>query len=128
MDCLRSLISTLDVVSDVGFRGTGFGITGTLWGSFLFLFLCSSCTIALVCWHCQEMSANFLNIFLGKPQKSLILRAFSGFPNFRFFQKMAYYTIFTPFLHQFQNRGPPKSPVNSRKSELIYYTIKSRKI
>ena len=41
---------------------------------------------------------------------------------------MAYYTIFTPFLHQFQNRGPPKSPVNSRKSELIYYTIKSRKI
>ena len=43
------------------------------------------------------MSANFLNNFFGKPQKSLILRAFSGFPNFRFFQKMAYYTIFTPF-------------------------------
>ena len=49
MDCLRSLISTLDVISDVGFRGTGFGIAGTLLDSFLFLFLCSSCTIALVC-------------------------------------------------------------------------------
>lgn len=33
----------------------------------------------------QEVSANFLNNFFGKPQKSLILRAFSGFPNFRFF-------------------------------------------
>lgn len=32
--------------------------------------------------HLQEVSANFLNNFFGKPQKSLILRAFSGFPNF----------------------------------------------
>ena len=52
----------------------------------------------------KDVSANFLNNFFGKPQKSLILRAFSGFPNFRFFQKMAYYTIFTPFLHQFARK------------------------
>ena len=57
MDCLRSLISTLDVISDVGFREPGFEIAGTLWGVLfvplpLFYLYYSTCLLALSRGEC----------------------------------------------------------------------------
>lgn len=112
MDCLRSLISTLDAASDVGFRGTGFGSIGTLLGSFLFLFLCSSCTIALVCWHCQEVSANFLNNFFEEHPKKLDFTGFFRVSNFLTFSKNGllhhFYTISTPISESGTSKIPCK--------------------
>ena len=49
MDCLRNLISTLDIVSNVGFKELQIQTpTGMLCHSFLFFLLCSICTIALI--------------------------------------------------------------------------------
>ena len=61
----------------------------------------------------KDVSANFLNNFFGKPQKSLILRAFSGFPNFRFFSKNGllhhFYTISTPICAKTTSHAGTKS-------------------